>query len=113
MSRLYQSVKACIYKESPEAVDTRSNTNSETNIQGTNANKKTDVETDPSKQPSMIWRVSSGLYSTATGAATGAVSLGVGSVKWVAGKGYDVGHAVVTKVPIPGVSRWKTKDKSE
>ncbi|GAB1608396.1 uncharacterized protein LOC115214189 [Argonauta hians] len=111
MSRLYQSVKSCIYKETPESVDSRPNTT--TNDINKQDNKKTDVQTDPSQQPGMIWRMSSGLYSTATGAATGAVSLGVGSVKWVAGKGYDVGHAVVTRVPIPGASRWKTKDKSE
>ena len=60
---------------------------------------------DAGKQPGMIWRMSSGLYNTATGA----VGLGVGGVKWVVG----VGSSVVGHVPIPGKSRWKTKDKSE
>ena len=49
----------------------------------------------------------------------GAVGLGVGSVKWVAGKSYDAGSAVVgttkmvvSKVPVP-VPKWRTKPKSE
>ena len=65
--------------------------------------------TDPSKQPGVIWRVSSGLYNTATGA----VGMGVGGVKWVAGKTYDVGSAVVSKVPKPTVPTWRRKDKKE
>jgi len=55
--------------------------------------------------------------STTTGAITGAVGLGVGSVKWVAGKSYDAGtgvinttRAVVSKVPVPTL---KKKPKKE
>jgi len=55
--------------------------------------------------------------STTTGAITGAVGLGVGSVKWVAGKSYDAGSgvisttkAVVSKVPVPTL---KKKPKKE
>ena len=64
-----------------------------------------------------IWRFSSGLVSTTTGAITGAVGLGVGGAKWVACKGYNAGSAVVgttktvvSKVPVP---TWKKKDKKE
>lgn len=55
--------------------------------------------------------------STTTGAVTGAVGLGVGGVKWAAGKGYNAGSAVigttrtiVSKVPVPTL---KKKDKKE
>ena len=64
-----------------------------------------------------LWRFSTGLISTTTGAITGAVGLGVGSVKWVAGKSYDAGSgvisttkAVVSKVPVPTL---KKKPKKE
>ena len=64
-----------------------------------------------------LWRFSTGLVSTTTGAITGAVGLGVGSVKWVAGKSYDAGsgvlnttRAVVSKVPVPTL---KKKSKKE
>jgi hypothetical protein len=51
----------------------------------------------------------SGVYSVTTGA----VGLGVGGVKWVAGKSYDVGSAVYNKTPaIPKISL-KRKDKKE
>ena len=57
--------------------------------------------------------MSSGVYH----GATGAVGMGVGGVKWVAGKSYDAGSAVVgttkavvSKVPIPTL---KKKDKKE
>lgn len=64
-----------------------------------------------------MWRMSSGLYS----ATTGAVGMGIGSVKWAAGKGYDAGSVVVSttvnttktvasKVPVP---TWKKKAKKE
>jgi len=83
------------------------------------ANKKTDEVTAPPPAPSggYLWRFSAGLVSTTTGAITGAVGLGVGSVKWVAGKGYDAGaavvgttKAVVSKVPVPTI---KKKPKKE
>ncbi|KAK0053456.1 hypothetical protein Bpfe_017154, partial [Biomphalaria pfeifferi] len=70
-----------------------------------------------STQPSggFLWRMSSGIYSTATGAVSGAVGYGVGGVKWVAGKTIDVGSvvahktidagsAVASKLPLPTVS---------
>ncbi|KAK2142920.1 hypothetical protein LSH36_897g00042 [Paralvinella palmiformis] len=138
------------------------------------SDKKTDEIIEPPKPVSLVWRVSSGLYNTTTGAITvtvqvrsgqcsgwvwsvfrlgvvtvqvrcahcsgwvwslfrlgvvivqvrgghcsGAVGLGVGGVKWVAGKGYDAGSAVVgttkmvvSKVPVP-VPKWKTKPKNE
>ena len=64
-----------------------------------------------------LWRFSSGLVSTTAGAITGAVGLGVGGVKWVAGKGYSAGSAVidttktvVSKVPVPQL---KKKAKNE
>ena len=69
------------------------------------------------KPRSLVWRLGSGVYSTTTGAVTGAVGLGVGSVKWVADKSYDAGSAVVgttkavvSKVPVPTLKR---KDKKE
>lgn len=81
------------------------------------SNKKTDEIYDPSLQPGILWRVSSGLAS----GVTGTVGMGVGSVKWVAGKSYDataaVGNAVavttkgvMNKVTLPAVRK---KDKKE
>ena len=68
---------------------------------------------DPAQQPGLLWRMSSGVYY----GASGAVGMGVGSVKWVAGKGYDAGSAVVgttkavvSKVPVPTLRK---KDKKE
>lgn len=64
-----------------------------------------------------LWRFSSGVIGTTSGAVTGAVGLGFGGIKWVATKGYNAGSAVVgttktvaSKVPIPA---WKKKDKKE
>lgn len=101
MSRLYQSVKSCIYKDVPVTEGVQQTKD----VDAANSNKKTDEQANADKQPGMIWRMSSGLYNTASGA----VGLGVGGVKWVVG----VGSSVVGHVPIPGKSRWKTKDKSE
>lgn len=101
MSRLYQSVKSCIYKDVPVTESVQQTKD----VDAANSNKKTDEQANADKQPGMIWRMSSGLYNTASGA----VGLGVGGVKWVVG----VGSSVVGHVPIPGKSRWKTKDKSE
>lgn len=64
---------------------------------------------EPASQGSVFWRVSSGLYNTASGA----VGLGVGGVKWVAGKSYDVGSTVVSHVKVPSIPRLKRKDKNE
>lgn len=64
-----------------------------------------------------LWRFSSGVIGTTSGAVSGAVGLGFGGIKWVATKGYSAGSAVVgttktvaSKVPIP---TWKKKDKKE
>lgn len=64
---------------------------------------------DPSKQPGILWRMTSGVYSTASGA----VGAGIGGVRWVAGKTYDVSAAVVSKVPVPSLPLRKKKDKDE
>ena len=67
----------------------------------------TDVPAAP--QGGLLWRVSSGVFNTATGAVSGAVGLGVGAVgygvggvKWVAGKTLDVSSAVVHKTADAG-----------
>ena len=88
--------------------------NCETNLNGC-------MNTEPPKPTSLMWRIGSGIYGTTTGALGGAVGLGTGSVKWVAGKGYNAGSAVVSKtvdttktiasyVPKPTLRR---KDKKE
>ena len=64
---------------------------------------------DAGSQPGLLWRVTSGVYSTATGA----VGAGIGGVRWVASKTYDVSSAVVSKVPVPSLSLRKKKDKNE
>ena len=63
----------------------------------------------------IVWRMSSGLYNVTTGA----VGYGMGGVKWVAGKSYDVTSAVgsavtssVKKVPST-LATLKKKDKKE
>jgi len=87
----------------------------------------TEEEATPPAAPQggLLWRIGSGVVGTAAGAAkgvagygVGAVSgvagYGVGAVKWTASKGYDVGAAVASKIPvppIPGVK--KAKDKSD
>ena len=38
---------------------------------------------------------------------------GIGGVRWVAGKTYDVSAAVVSKVPVPSLPLRKKKDKDE
>jgi len=79
----------------------------------------------PPAEGGLLWRIGSGVVGTAAGAAkgaagygvgavTGVAGYGVGAVKWTASKGYDVGAAVASKVPlppIPGVK--KAKDKSD
>jgi len=75
------------------------------------------IEVAAASSGGYLWRFSSGLVNTTTGAITGAMGLGVGSVKWVAGKGYDAGSgvlsttkAVISKVPVPTL---KKKPKKE
>lgn len=53
--------------------------------------------------------MSSGVYNTTASA----VGMGVGGVKWVAGKSYDVGTTVVSNVKVPKLSSLKRKDKKE
>lgn len=81
--------------------------------------------TPPPPQAGLLWRIGSGVVGTAAGAVTGVAGYGVGAVqgvagygvgavKWTASKGYDVGAAVASKIPvppIPGVK--KAKDKSD
>lgn len=85
------------------------------------SDKKTDEIIEPQKPASLVWRISSGVVGAGTGAVTGAVGYGYGGVKWVAGKSYDAGSAVVSttvnttktvasKVPVPFK---KGKDKSD
>lgn len=82
------------------------------------SDKKTDEALEPQKPAGgYLWRFSSGVIGTTSGAVTGAVGLGFGGIKWVATKGYNAGSAVVgttktvaSKVPIPA---WKKKDKKE
>lgn len=83
------------------------------------SNKKTDETLVPPMPSSRgyLWRISSGIIGTTTGAVSGAVGLGVSGVKWAASKGYTAGSMVVDttkavagKVPVP---TWKAKDKKE
>ena len=59
----------------------------------------------------MLSRLGSGMYSVTAGT----IGAGVGGVKWVAGKGYDAGAAVVggTKTVVGKVAMQKKKDKKE
>jgi hypothetical protein len=66
---------------------------------------------DPKTQPGILWRVTSGVVSTASGAVGAGIGAGIGGVRWVAGKTYDVGSAVASKVPVPALG--KKKDKNE
>jgi len=84
-----------------------------------------EATTAPPPQGGFLWRIGSGVVGTAAGAAKGVAGYGVGAVqgvagygvgavKWTASKGYDVGAAVASKIPvppIPGVK--KPKDKSD
>ncbi|XP_060568069.1 transmembrane protein 263-like [Ruditapes philippinarum] len=125
MASLYQTVKACIVKTPPseqvefvtketeERVDNPEFVK-ETDAQDFLSNKKTDEQSEQKAQAGVIWRVSSGLGSGLYNVTTGAVGYGVGSVKWVAGKSYDVGTAVASHVKVPSVPLLsKKKDKKE
>ncbi|XP_013397019.1 transmembrane protein 263-B [Lingula anatina] len=120
MSGWVSSVYSCIVKKpASEQVEVILDPNDvkETDAPEYSADKKTDNVEEPQQSPGMVWRLSSGVFNTATGA----VGLGVGGVKWAASKGYNVGAAVVSgsqavasKVPVvnklPGLSK---KDKSD
>lgn len=67
---------------------------------------------DPQSQPGFLRRAAGGVFNTATGA----VSLGVGGVKWVGSTAYNTTSAVVTTTAgaikkVPQVV--KRKDKKE
>ncbi|XP_046327073.1 transmembrane protein 263-like [Haliotis cracherodii] len=112
MSNIYATMKSCLYKgPGSEQVEVITNADDikESDAPEYSSNKKTDEVSEPGKQPSLLWRMSSGVYSTASGA----VGYGYGGVKWVAGKTYDVGSTVVSKVPRPPIPFVKKKDKNE
>lgn len=121
MSTIIQTIQQCVYKSSadpgvtvaedkdPELESLKSEVNEENTAGQSKCDKKTDEVTDERSKGNLLWRMSSGLYSTATGA----VGYGVGSVKWVAGKTYDVGSTVVSHVKVPSASTFKRKDKKE
>ncbi|VDI44955.1 transmembrane protein 263-like [Mytilus galloprovincialis] len=119
MSYLYQSVKGYIFKTPPpepeKEEEKKEKDESETDEEVTEENslghsdKKTDEVKEEIPQANIVWRMSSGVYNTATGA----VGMGVGGVKWVAGKSYDVGSTVVSNVKVPKLSSFKRKDKKE
>lgn len=125
MASLYQTVKACIVKTPPSeqvefvTTETEEQVNNpehvkESDAQDFSSNKKTDEQSESKQQGGIVWRVSSGIGSGLYNVTTGAVGYGVGGVKWVAGKSYDVGSAVASRVkvpPVPGLS--KKKDKKE
>lgn len=77
------------------------------------SNKKTDEVAEIPLQSGYVWRFSSGLVNTTASA----IGLGVTGVKWVVGKGYNAGSAVVgttktvvCKVPVQALQK---KDKKE
>lgn len=84
-----------------------------------------ETNTPPPPQGGFLWRLGSGVVGTAAGAAKGvagygvgavqgAAGYGVGAVKWTASKGYDVGAAVASKIPVPPIpGAKKAKDKSD
>lgn len=80
----------------------------------------TEETTAPEPPPAgLLWRLGSGVVGTAAGAVTGVAGYGIGAVKWTASKGYDVGAAVVSKVPVPQMpsvripGMKKSKDKAD
>lgn len=118
MAKIYESVKSCLYKgpgpqqvEVIQAQDVQEGGSMYSTSPASTAysNKKTDDTADQSQQAGFLWRMSSGVYSTAAGA----VGAGIGGVRWVAGKTYDVGSAVASKVPVPSLPLGKKKDKNE
>lgn len=121
MSTIIQTIQQCVYKSpaepgvstgkdnDPELENLKAEVSDENTAGQSKCDKKTDEVTDEGSKGNLLWRMSSGLYSTATGA----VGYGMGSVKWVAGKTYDVGSTVVSHVKVPSVSTFKRKDKKE
>lgn len=126
MTSVYQTLKSCIVKtpvsEQVEVVTTDTQSAlvedaeqvKEHDSEDFTSNKKTDEQSENKPAAGFIWRVSSGVGSGLYNVTTGAVGYGVGSVKWVAGKSYDVGATVVSHVKIPQVPLLtKKKDKKE
>lgn len=126
MMSMYQMVKSCIVKTPSQPVDivtkeTQPNVIEdldqvkENDANDFESNKKTDEQAEQKAQSGgIIWRMSSGIGSGLYNVTTGAVGYGVGGVKWVAGKGYDAGAAVVSHVKVPVIPKLKKqKDKSE
>ncbi|XP_061182996.1 transmembrane protein 263-like [Saccostrea echinata] len=122
MSALIQTIQQCVFKspvpqsgviteEDPDSggETVKADDIKESETVQTQCDKKTDEVPDQGSKSGLLWKMSSGLYNTATGA----VGYGVGSVKWVAGKTYDVGSSVVSHVKVPSVSTLRRKDKKE
>ncbi|XP_062583385.1 uncharacterized protein LOC134245136 [Saccostrea cucullata] len=122
MSALIQTIQQCVFKspaaqpgdlteEDPDSRGETMNTEDirESGTVQTQCDKKTDEVPDQGSNGGLLWKMSSGLYNTASGA----VGYGVGSVKWVAGKTYDVGSSVVSHVKVPSVTTLRRKDKKE
>ncbi|KAK3611889.1 hypothetical protein CHS0354_021324 [Potamilus streckersoni] len=127
MANLYQTVKSCVYKTpvSEQVVvvtpadaatitkeveeDEQQEDQDHDTAADLASDKKTDEVAEPQKQAGIVWRLSSGLYSTAAGA----VGYGVGGVRWVAGKSYSVGSTAASYIKVPSVPRLRKKDKKE
>ncbi|XP_054717584.1 transmembrane protein 263-like [Uloborus diversus] len=87
--RVIQPITACLKK--PESSKTSEEEKSGTGEPTTEENNLKSMESE-APQSGLIWRVSSGLFSLGSGA----VGLGVGSVKWAASTTYTVGTGVVS-----------------
>ncbi|XP_033752336.1 uncharacterized protein LOC117336077 [Pecten maximus] len=127
MASILQTVKSCVWKKPvSEQVEVVTNVNDikddsdqskqvvhndvkENEAPNYDVDKKTDEMSDPKEQGNLIWRMSSGIYSTATGA----VGMGIGGAKWVANKSYDVGSSAASYVKVPKMATFKKKDKKE
>ncbi|CAH1786912.1 unnamed protein product [Owenia fusiformis] len=119
MASIYNTVKSCIIKTPPsgateivtkskeeddkaiaEVKKSSEDEGSDSDIDNVKENdapelisdKKTDELMEPPPNHGMVWKIGSGVW----GLTSGTVGLGVNSVKWVAGKGYDATSAVVT-----------------
>ncbi|OWF44960.1 uncharacterized protein LOC110457659 [Mizuhopecten yessoensis] len=128
MASILQTVKSCVWKKPvSEQVEIVTDVNDmkddgdqskqevvhndvkENESPNYDVDKKTDEMSDPKAQGNLIWRMSSGIYSTATGA----VGMGIGGAKWVANKSYDVGSSAAGYVKVPKLATFKKKDKKE
>ncbi|GFW45158.1 uncharacterized protein TNCV_716601 [Trichonephila clavipes] len=94
MAKVLQPISAC-FKKAELSEERENNSSGDENKKNDENNKGDDSD------GGLIWRMSSRLYNIGTGA----VGLGVGSVKWAASTTYSVGtgvvsgaHTVVSKV---------------